>query len=50
MAVGIQSEHANLNSLTLMLHIGQEIQQIVVELRELLNTSKTYREQLPNIQ
>ena len=49
-AVGIQSEHANLNSLTLMLHIGQEMQQIVVELRELLNTSKNYREQLPNIQ
>ena len=46
-AVSIQGENSNLNSLTLMLHIGQEIQQITIELRELITTSKTYREQLP---
>lgn len=46
-AVSIQGENSNLNSLTLMLHIGQEIQQITIELRELITTSKTYLEQLP---
>lgn len=48
-AVSIQAENSNLNSLTLMLHIGQEIQQITIELRELLKTTKTYREQLPQL-
>ena len=44
--VAIQGENINLNSMTLILHIAQETQQLVVELRELVKTSKAYREQL----
>ena len=45
-SVAIQGEGVNLNSMTLLLHIGQETQQLIVELRDLLKTSKAYREQL----
>ncbi len=44
--VAIQGENINLNSMTLILHIVQETQQLVVELRELLKSGKAYREQL----
>ncbi len=44
--VAIQGENINLNSMTLILHIAQETQQLVVEIRELVKTSKVYREQL----
>ena len=42
--VAMQAEGCNLNSLTLMLHFGQEMQQLVVELRQMIESGKAYRE------
>ena len=42
--VAMQTKGCNLNSLTLMLHFGQEMQQIMVELRQMIESSKAYRE------
>lgn len=42
--VAMQAEGCNLNSLTLMLHFGQEMQQIMVELRQMIESGKAYRE------
>ena len=42
--VAMQTAGCNLNSLTLMLHLGQEMQQIMVELRQMIESSKAYRE------
>ena len=40
----MQAKGCNLNSLTLMLHFGQEMQQIMVELRQMIESGKAYRE------
>ena len=42
--VAMQTKGCNLNSLTLMLHFGQEMQQIMVELRQMIESGKAYRE------
>ncbi len=46
LGVDIQSQDTNLNSLTLVLHMAQEMRQMVVELKDMLKTYKHYREQL----
>lgn len=46
MSVAIQGDSINLTVMTLMLHMGQETQQLVVELSDLLHTCKAFREQL----
>lgn len=45
-SVALQSAESNLNAMTLMLHITQETQQIVAEMRDLLESCKAYREML----
>lgn len=42
--VAIQTTDVNLNSITLMLHLVQETEQLLVEVKELLKNSKLYRE------
>lgn len=44
--VAIQGEQNNLNAFTLVLHLGQELQQLVVEISLLLATDKNFRQQL----
>lgn len=46
MSVAIQGDSINLTVMTLMLHMGQETQQLVVEVSDLLHTCKAFREQL----
>lgn len=46
MSVAIQGDSINLTVMTLMLHMGQETQQLVVEMSDLLHTCKAFREQL----
>lgn len=46
MSIAAQSAESNLNAMTLMLHITQETQQIMVEMRYLLESCKAYREML----
>lgn len=42
--VAIQTTDVNLNSISLMLHLVQETEQLLVEMKELLQNSKLYRE------
>lgn len=44
--VAIQGEDNNLNSFTLVLHMAQELQQLVIELETLLTTLQNFRQQL----
>lgn len=44
--VAIQGENNNLNSFTLVLHMAQELQQLVIELETLLITQQNFRQQL----
>ena len=44
--VAIQGENNNLNAYTLMLHLGQELQQLAIEVNLLLNTTKNFHQQL----
>lgn len=46
MGVAIQGENNNLNAYTLVLHMGQELQQLAFELSSLLTTDKNFRQQL----
>lgn len=46
MGVAIQSDSINLTVMTLMLHMGQETEQLTVELRDLLHTCKSFKELL----
>lgn len=46
MGIAIQGEDNNLNAYTLVLHMGQELQQLVFELSSLLTTDKNFRQQL----
>ena len=42
--IAIQGDKINLSAMTLVLHMGQETLQLVVEIHDLLVTSKAYRE------
>ena len=42
--VAIQTTHVNLTAITLMLHLVQETEQLLVEVKELLKNTKLYRE------
>ncbi|MDD7079337.1 MAG: inorganic phosphate transporter [Prevotella sp.] len=46
MGIAIQGEDNNLNAYTLVLHMGQELQQLAFELSSLLTTDKNFRQQL----
>ena len=46
MGIAIQGENNNLNAYTLVLHMGQELQQLAFELSSLLTTDKNFRQQL----
>lgn len=45
-SVAIQSDNVNLNAMTLLLHMTQETDQLLVEVMELLKNIKAYREML----
>ena len=45
MGIAIQGEDNNLNAYTLVLHMGQELQQLAFELSSLLTTDKNFRQQ-----
>ena len=42
--VAIQTTDVNLTAITLMLHLVQETEQLLVEVKELLKNTKLYRE------
>lgn len=44
-SVAIQGDETNLNSATLMLHMVQETQQLILEIKELLQAAKAFRQQ-----
>lgn len=44
-SVAIQGDDTNLNSATLMLHMVQETQQLILEMKELLQAAKAFRQQ-----
>ena len=44
-SVAIQGDDTNLNSATLMLHMVQETQQLILEIKELLQAAKAFRQQ-----
>lgn len=48
LAMEIQTSNANLNAITLLLHLAQETEQLSFELHELLRTARAYREMVEN--